>query len=59
MSAWPLAFFEFFMVIAFAIGWLILEWYCKRFDKPPESENTNSLETPRAQPDNKTNIDHS
>lgn len=57
MSAWPLAFLEFFVVLAFAIGWLILEWYCKRLDKPPESENSNSLETPHAQSDNITQID--
>jgi hypothetical protein len=42
MSHWPLAFLEFFVVIAFGIGWLILELYCKRLDKPAEPPSIES-----------------
>ena len=45
MTHWPLAFLEFFVVIAFGTGWLILEWYCKRLDKlaePPRVESAAS-----------------
>ena len=44
MSSWPLAFFELFIVLAFGIGWLILEWYCKRLDKPTEAEAPPAIE---------------
>ncbi|MGQ0455676.1 MAG: hypothetical protein ACT4OU_01305 [Hyphomicrobium sp.] len=37
MSHWPLAFLEFFVVLAFGVGWLILEWYCKRLDRPADA----------------------
>lgn len=37
MPHWPLAFLEFFVVLAFGLGWLYLEWYCKRFDKPADA----------------------
>jgi hypothetical protein len=36
MPHWPLAFLEFFVVLVFGIGWLILEWQCKKLDKPVE-----------------------
>jgi hypothetical protein len=29
----PLAFFELFVVLAFGVGWLILEWNGKRLDR--------------------------
>lgn len=37
MGRWALANLELFVVLAFGIGGLILEWYCKRFDAPPAS----------------------
>lgn len=52
MTHWPLAFLEFFVVLAFGIGWLFLEWYCKRLDKPADAASAaqkdvqNSGETP-------------
>ncbi|MFN0218716.1 MAG: hypothetical protein ACKVP4_07895 [Hyphomicrobium sp.] len=49
MSHWPLAFLEFAVVLAFGIGWLVLEWYCKRLDKPTELQpDAQSKETPGA-----------
>ncbi len=39
MGYWSLAYPEFFVVVAFGIGWLILEWYCKRLDKLAESNH--------------------
>jgi hypothetical protein len=48
MSHWPLAFLEFFVVIAFGLGWLYLEWYCKRLDKPSDVAQTVEEETPNS-----------
>ena len=33
MSNWPLAFMELAIVLAFAAGWLILEWQGRRLDR--------------------------
>lgn len=33
MSHWPLAFFELVVVLAFGIGWMILEWQGRRLDR--------------------------
>ena len=32
MGRWALANLELFVVLAFGIGGVILEWYCKRFE---------------------------
>lgn len=33
MSDWPLAFMELAIVLAFGIGWMILEWQGRRLDR--------------------------
>ncbi len=33
----PLVFLEFFVVLAFAVGWLILEWVANRHDRKRRS----------------------
>lgn len=34
----PLVFLEFFFVLAFAIGWLVLEWVANRPDRAKKRE---------------------
>ncbi|MGL4396510.1 MAG: hypothetical protein ACRCS9_08240 [Hyphomicrobium sp.] len=42
MEHWPLAFFEFAVVLAFGIGWLVLEWQCRRLDRKREAARSSS-----------------
>jgi hypothetical protein len=38
MKFTPLAFMELFLVLAFAIGWLVLERIARRFDRKRQSD---------------------
>lgn len=35
---WLYGFFEFFIVLAFALAWLVMEWQGRRLDKKRERE---------------------
>ncbi len=50
MSQWPLAFFEFFVVLAFGIGWMILEWQGRRLDRAREEREREAEHTKDPQP---------
>lgn len=39
MSFEPLAFLELFIVLAFLIGWFVLERVARRFDKKPPKDD--------------------
>jgi hypothetical protein len=34
----PLVFLEFFVVLAFGVGWLILEWVASRYDQQRKAD---------------------
>jgi len=42
MKFTPLAFIELFVVLAFAIGWLVLERVARRFDRKRQSDPNQS-----------------
>ncbi|MEQ1672557.1 MAG: hypothetical protein ABL893_17015 [Hyphomicrobium sp.] len=50
MSTWPLAFSELFVVLAFVIGWLILEWQCRRLDRLRAKREDSQFEQEKNQP---------
>jgi hypothetical protein len=35
---WTLAFFEFFIVLAFGLAWWVMEWQGRKLDKKREAE---------------------
>ncbi|MBR2535807.1 MAG: hypothetical protein IKE66_07010 [Hyphomicrobium sp.] len=45
MSNWPLAFMELAIVLAFAAGWLILEWQGRRLDRQRDEREVRESET--------------
>lgn len=45
MSVEPLAFLELFIVLAFLIGWFVLERVARRFDKKPPKDDESPKKT--------------
>jgi hypothetical protein len=45
MPRWLGAFLEFFVVIAFAIGWAAVEWQCRRLDHQKAEREAQSAQS--------------
>lgn len=51
MSDWPLAFMELAIVLAFAAGWLVLEWQGRRLDRQRDERERKAAAANSDEPD--------